>query len=731
MIEVKSNEDTYLEYPYNPIVENIVDVLVAKTQNYSRDFFRLQTNFYLSLIPSALNIKINSKITGTIPINFYGVNLSYSGSGKGFSTVFLENELLGLFKDTFINEVYKDKVDVSLEKESLIRSHKNNSDSQDELEKLEKEFNSYGSYKFSFDSATTPAIKQYRNKIMLAKIGSINLIIDEVGSNLKSNLEPLYTFLELYDKGLLKDKLIKNTSEQQRYKELYGSTPANLLLFGTPTKVFDGGDIEDNFFELLEIGYARRCFFSLSNKDIRLTEYSIEELYDLMANQEKQKLVEKLATKLNVLANINLVGITLNVDKEIEIKLLKYRSDCEKLSQQLPEHQEILKNELSHRYFKTLKLAGVYALISGSAKIEEEHLKQAIRFAEDSGKALVNMLNRPKPYERLAKFIADGKGKKFTQVDLMEELPYFKGSVAQKQDLMNMAIAWGYGNNIIIKKHNQEGIDFYSGDSLEETNLEKLKISYSQYFGDGYINALVNFHKDFDTLIKQENYNWTNHFLKEGKRDKDHIIEGFNCVVLDIDKETTINQAKEILKDYSYIIHTTKRHLVLDEETGECNDRFRIILPINYELNLTEPDYKQFMFNIEKLFPFCLDSQTFQRNRKWSCNPNAVIFKNEGKLLNILPLVPKTSKEQEFQKMQEKLNSLDAIDRWFIHKIEFEKEPRNNTLLRYAFMLADSGMQVKEIENRVLNLNKSLKNPLDSGEIEKTIFVSLNKRYGV
>lgn len=731
MIELKEDKDKYKDYPYNPLVEEIVNILVNKTQNQNREFFRLQTNFFLTLIPSSLNIKINSKLTGKIPVNFYGVNLAPSGIGKNFSSNLLEYEILGKFKRKYLEDTYPNFTKNTLEIVALQRTNKNSDTTQEEeLEKVEKEFKSYGSYKFNFDSATTPALKQFRHKIILGGIGSLNFIADEISVNLKSNLEPLYTYLELYDKGLVKDKLLKNTAEQERYKELIGQTPCNLLLFGTPTKLFDGGDIEDIFFDLLDMGYARRCFFANGKKELNQIK-NIEDLYNLISNENQEELVEKLSSKFERFANVNLVNLEIKVSKEIDIELLKYRTDCENIANKLPEHQAILKAEISHRYFKTLKLAGVYALLSGSTEIKLEHLKQAIKFAEDSGKAFISILNRPKPYERLAKFIADGKGKKYTQVDLIEELPYYKGTITQKQELMNMAIAYGYSNNIIIKKNIQEGIEFYSGDSLEETNLEKLKISYSQYFGDGYVNALVNFLKDFDTLIKQENYNWTNHFLKDGKRDKDHILEGFNCVVLDIDKETTINQAKEILKDYSYIIHTTKRHLKLDEETGKCNDRFRIILPINYELNLTEPDYKQFMFNIEKLFPFCLDSQTFQRSRKWSCNPKAVIFKNEGKLLNILPLVPKTTKEQEFQKIQEKINSLDAIDRWFIHKITFEGEPRNNTLLKYAFMLADSGMQVKEIENRVLNLNKSLKNPLDNGEIEKTIFVSLNKRYGV
>lgn len=66
---------------YNPTVEKIVDILVNKTQNYNRDFFRLQANFYVALVASTMGIRVNTPFTGTIPVNFYGVNLASSGSG--------------------------------------------------------------------------------------------------------------------------------------------------------------------------------------------------------------------------------------------------------------------------------------------------------------------------------------------------------------------------------------------------------------------------------------------------------------------------------------------------------------------------------------------------------------------------------------------------------------------------------------------------------------------------
>lgn len=639
----------------------------------------------------------------------------------------MENRVLGAFRNKFIHDIFPSKVNISLDIEALNRASVTGKSHQEALDQLHKEFKSYGAYKFTFDSATSPAVKQFRHKLLLAKLGSINFIVDEIGANLKANLEPLHTFLELYDLGLIKDKLTKSTQENVRFQELIGSTPANLLLFGTPSKLLDGGSIENEFYDLLEMGYARRCFFAISRKDVRLTDLTPEELYDAMSNQGQESDIFDIADKLENLANINLCNAVITANRDIGIKLLEYRRECELQASELPEHQEILKSEMSHRYFKVLKLAGAYAFLDGKLTIHEDHLNQAIKFAEDSGKALVALMNREKPYERLAKFIAYGRGKQFTQVDLVEELPYYKGTMAQKNELMSMAVAWGYTNNILIKKTITDNIEFFSGESLKETDLSKIKIAYSQFFADGYINQEIDWYTGFPKLLPLKNYHWTNHFSHDGKRSNESMIQGFNVIVLDIDGGTTLNQARELFKDYEYIIHTTKRHQVNDPETGECNDRFRMILPMNYELALSEPEFKKFMENVKQWCPFELDTQTFQRSRKWSCTENTQIFTNKGKLVDILPFIPRTTREAEFSKMQESLNSMDAVEKWFAQQMQ--NGNRNNQMIRFALMLLDSGLDLVAIEEKIMEFNDKLSNPLDKAEIEQTIFKTLRKKY--
>lgn len=719
-------------WQYNQMVEDIVNVLVAKTQNYNKNFFRLQANFYLTLIPSSLNISINSKITTKIPINFFGINLADSGTGKGLSTSYLEHTILSKFTKKFTYQTLQDKALLSIDLEANKRANlpKYSDMSMDMIrDKILAEYESYGAYKSVFDSATTPAIKQFRNKLLLAGLGSLNMIIDEIGGNLKANIDPLFTYLELFDKGITKDKLIKSTSDNVRYIELSGSTPANLLLFGTPSKLLDGGSVEKDFFDLLDTGYARRCFFGISKKKELNVELSIDDLYNTIVATNNSTKINQYINLFENLSNINLCNKVLDVQESVDKLLLEYRQFCEKRALDFGEHQEIQKAELAHRYFKALKLAGTYAFLDGSFEIKEQHLQQAIKFAEDSGEALKEILYREKPYTRLAKYLQSNKGKSYTLVDLTEDLPYVRGTKNQKEELILMATTWGFTNNILIKKEIINNIPFYSGESLDFTDLEKLNVSYSSQLSDGYLNEQINW-SQLPRLISTENYHWCNHHLNNGKRNEASVIPGFNLLVLDIDNGISMDMVSNLLKKYTFLIHTTKRHLQEFDENGNPIERFRIILPIKYTLSLNTQDYKKFMQNVEKYFPFSTDSATFQASRKWLTkipSQQLDIYENKGVLFDVISLIPNTIKEKEFNTLSESISNLEPIEKFFRFEIETNGN-RNNHLIRYGLMLVDSGKPQKEIEKILLNFNANLSNPLPVPEIESTIFKTIQNK---
>jgi hypothetical protein len=719
---MKTNE----EMQFHPTAERLVEILCNKTQNDNPLFFRVLVGYYFSMVASMMRTTIVTHDRGEIPVNMYALNLGTSGSGKGFSTNIIENDVIGRFRARFLEETFTILAEQNLPKLAVKRAARKSVDPEEELVRVQKEFDELGTLVFSFDSGTPAAIKQMRHKLLMADAGSVNLQIDEIGSNLLSSVEVLNTYLELYDVGKIKTKLIKNTSDNKRNEEIPGQTPTNMMLFGTPAKLLNGSKVEEELYSMLETGYARRCFFGYSKASDIKKELTPEQVYDMLTDKSSNVWMEDLADKLDQLADIVNVNKRLVLTKDTSLLLIEYKLKCEKIAHELPEHEEIKKAEISHRYFKALKLAGAYAFIDDSPELTSEHLYNAIKLAEESGAAFDKLLTRDRTYIKLAKYLGSVR-RDCTQADLVEDLPFYRGAASQKTEMLSLATAWGYRNNIIIKKSFSDGIEFLRGETLKASRLDSMIVAYSTDITTDYANERA----PFDQLHKLTNHpsmHWLSHHVAGGYRNEDNAIPGFNLVVIDVDGGIPLSTVKTLMASYKYLIYTTKRH-----QTAEANgeERFRLILPISYELQLDAKDFKEFMANIYEWLPFSVDDGTGQRARKWmSCAQNnegmpSIYEYNEGDILDVLPFIPKTSKNEERKALLQDQQGLDNLERWVMNNIGDGN--RNNMLLRFAMILVDAGFQFEPIRQKVLHLNERIADKLDEMEIMSTIMVSVTK----
>lgn len=705
----------YDQMQYHPTAEKLVEILCSKTQNTNPLFFRVLVAYYFSVVAAQMRCMIATPDRGDIPVNMYALNLSPSGTGKGHSTGIIEDSVINEFRMRFLDETFPILAENNLAKLANKRAIRNNEDPDDVLKAVEREFRAAGSMLFSFDSGTSPAVKQMRHKLLMADSGAVNLEIDEIGSNLMANTEVLETFLELYDKGKVKTKLIKSSNDNQRNEEIRGSTPTNMMLFGTPTKLFDGATTEAHLYSMLDTGYARRCFFGYLRNASKNLQMTAEEVYNLSTNQDDDDYMEELSERLGNLADIVNVNKRLVMSKDTSLLLIEYRLKCEREAFDLPEYEEMRKAEMSHRYFKVLKLAGAYAFIDEAPELTPEHIYNAIKLAEDSGDAFAMMLTRDRPYVKLAKYLA-AIGKEVTQADLVEDLPFYKGGVAQKNEMLSLATAYGYKNNIIIKKAFNDGIEFLRGESLKPTNLSQLRVAYSTEITENYHNELAPFDQ-LHKLTQAPNLHWVSHHLTGGYRNEENCIPGTSMLVIDVDGGVSMSTAQLLLKDYKFLMYTTKRHT-------EEENRFRIILPINYEIALDAKDFKELMNNVYEWLPFEVDDVTNQRSRKWMSHAGTHVY-NDGETLDVLPFIPKTSKNEARRDLFKSQQSLDNLERWVINNTGDGN--RNNQLLKYAFVLVDAGFDFEGIRSRVNELNNKLPDKLEEGEIMGTIMVSVGK----
>lgn len=705
---------------HHPAIEEIVEVLCNKTQNTDRGFFRTEVAYFLGKMAACMRATIVTKDRGELPVNIYALALASSGFGKGYSVNIMENEFIKGFKKRFMEETLPTVADKHLWDIANERALRNGSDQQEEKEKVDAEFKRAGAYTFTFDSGTAPAVKQLRHKLMMAECGSINLQMDEIGSNLLANVEVLNLFLELYDQGLVKQKLTKNTADNTRGEELDGKTPTNMLLFGTPGKLFDGSQTEDQFYSFLETGYARRCIFGHGSQTRKaFNTMDPVEIYNRLLQPSNNLTVNKWANLFHQLADPSVFGWKVVVEDVVAVKLLEYRIACERAADKMADHEEIRKAELSHRYFKALKLAGAFAFIDQSLEITADHLMSAILLVEESGFAFQTILNREKTYVKLAKYIA-AVDTDVTHADLNEALPFYKSGNAARNEMMTLATAWGYKKHIIIKKSFIDGIEFFRGETLTETNLDELILSYSDHWAYNYLNEKVAFDQ-LSILTQAPGMHWANHHFKNGHRAEENTVAGFNMLVLDVDGGSSLSAVHELMRDYKFMTYTTKRH------TPDHN-RFRMILPINYILEFDGDEYKEFMENVMGWLPFKIDEAANQRSRKWeSFDAGSFHYHMDGETLDALAFIPKTSKNEAYKQQFQQVQSLDNLERWFAQRILTGN--RNNQLLRYALTLVDSGMSLLEVGKQIHAFNAKLNTALPESEIDSTIMVTVAKRY--
>ena len=704
----------YNDKAYFPIAEEIVDAQCAITQVDDRGFFRNLVSFTFWQIASMMRATIYTQSFGmNIPINGYVINLAIQGYSKNKSLGIINDRVTNLFTKRFLEETLSLVVDDTLNTLAMNEAIKNNTDQEEELQKLEKEYKGYGEFLSSFDSGSKPAFKQYRAKQLLVPIGSLNLIMDEIGSNLSGNSEILTAFLEAYDTGEIREKLKMNTKDSQRTKERKGRVPCNLLAFGEPTKLLDGNRTEEEFDALLGTGFARRCIFGFGKTNIKPKDVSAKEIFEYLKDPKHSNSLNSIAQKLEILADPLNFNKKILIDEEAEILLHQYKLDCEKISFTLGEHETLRKRELEHRYWKTLKLAGSYAFVDNSYQISQEHIQYAISLVEDSGEAFEKILTRERPYVRLAKYLAS-IGSEVTQVDLIEA-GVLKGTESQKRELITLATAYGYKNNIIIKRFSLDGIDFLLGESLKETNLDSMILSYSNQLAEGYKPRFTEWGKLYKGF-QADNIHWCNHHFVEDYRLEKNAIPGFNMVVLDIDGSVSLDLVHALLKDFTFLTYTTKRHT-------EDTHRFRLILPISHEVKLSDKDFSEFMKNVCNWLPFEVDN-THQRSKKWLSNKGSYHY-NNGEILDALQFIPKTSKADEFKKKYVDSSSLNHLERWFSNQME--EGNRNNVLIKYALLLVDMGLDEDNIQSKVSGFNSKLSNPLEEIELQTTIFRSVIK----
>lgn len=719
-----TKEIDYANLPHFHMIEGLTNALMAKTGQTEPHFFRILGAYFFSLIAANMRVSVSTKDRGLFPVNLFAISLASSGHGKGHSVSILSETVMEPFMNTFMKSTMPLVIDGRLQDLAVKRARANGETTpEEELVNVQRDFASTGPYLPVFDSGTSPAFKQLRTQLLMSTIGCLNMRTDELGSNLSGIEEILGAFIEAFDVGVINPKLVKHTKDQQRLAVDTGRTPAMWLGFGTPVRVLDGGKTESDFMSHLETGFARRCFFGYCTDDTHAVDMTPDQIYDVRVNPKSAAYLDSLGTQLEACADVSNHNAKIIMSREMSIKLIAYEMRNQALAKELPEQQIIQQTELLHRHAKVLKLAGAFAFVNGDTEITEETLNAAIRMGEDSGKHFHNMLQRDPAHIRLCKYIGS-MGTAMTQADLIQNLPYYKGTEGARRDMMTLAAAWGMRNNIAISRRFTAGVEEIQGAMLKDTDLDSVTFSYSKDLSQNYRASNADFFK-LHKLITLPDYHWVTHSFKQGHRHSDDVIPGFNLLVLDVDDGLSIKTAKMLLKDYTYCIHTTKSHGKIHDGAGVQVDKYRVIIPLSHTLKLSVSDYTLFMESVFDVLPFAVDTATKDIARKWATHKGDYWY-NTGKLWDVLPHIPATKRADDHNEAISQLFSLSHIERWFCSNTASGN--RSNNLFRFGAMLVDAGNTIDLVKKAVTDLNDKLPQPLEQKELDNTVFRSLHRR---
>lgn len=641
-----------------------------------------------------------------IPVNYFGISIARSGSGKSF--VYQKT------KELFDIQRWEKAIEVSY--------NLANKELPDDNISIDGEKYNVKNFLPSFEN-TIEGTKEglYLRALAISKsfAGSLNIINEEIMDIIMAS--NMNSMKELYD-GIFLGKIIKSNMN----KNIYGIR-TNMLLFGSSTGLKKDSKVYEYFQKALNSGIYRRSFIYY---------------------EEPQKLsincLNDNVDKLNLSYINNMIKDNANSYQKGFPTFIEVSNEADKLL-------AIINNELiefSNQYLdderfsaeigsfdKILKLAGLHAILNMRYKIDERDVGYAYdlykRFRE-TNKTLFNVEPQHKRIYKIIKSLG-----KCTKTDILERDIFNRLSFNEDLALIE---EYCYKNNEQLCVTGSK-IKFYEIKSLDRTSLGKIIVSIpavdnnertTNYrsmtipmFGENSIQKLVMSSKVSNFCLV--------HF-EQGKRSKNNVIPKINCIGIDVDTGSLSETIKKLNdSNIVYIIYTTKSHQ--KEKNGFISDRFRIILPLSNVIDIEPDRYSAFIQNICSSFNIeTYDTNALDMSRLWFTNQEAEVFTNtSGSIFNPLPYLPETEMDNEITKMvelsgddDEIIRRINGMIRWTISNSV--QGYRNNNLAKLAFFVYDLTGNKELAKSVVLSTNKMLTEPLNEIEIYKTIFISLERK---
>lgn len=687
----------------NGIVKECVDIIQLNKSDIPEKIAIQAVHYVLSMAASLKRVTLKGLDDNNVPLNYYGVTFANSGRGKDLSVSIALKMISGVI----------DRYNTRLE--DIVSSYVSRGVEMN-IPSLENK------------EGTTSGFLQDRNVLDIIKIGSTNIRVEELVSVLKtSDFEQVLNLLtESWQDGSNASRSFKSYMSPK-----VEFVPANALLYSSPEGFRNEGNKQfQGFVDNLANGMARRSYIVFDESDVEAESEPTEESLKQYAENIKQS-KERLNSMSEYIASIingNVKEIEFGIDAELETK--KYEAKNKNIVATSPLLKNAVKAELLARAYKIRRLAGLYALYDGSNEVSIENINDAIEWAEMLNKDLTIALNAETVAEKIFDYL--NKVEKYSsQTDIMK---YYKLTAKDfKENIEEVhTVAYDNGSVMQTKVFDKEA-------KVIKYNIVKGKKTESNNMICSASNDMSNFesqsigYKQLPNLVKGKyGKNYSAGTFINGKRNKDNYIRRQNLIIFDVDEGTSIEDAKYYLENYRGFIATTRNHN--KEKNGKTCERFRIVLISKFEFNLDHESYKDTLTNFALLHNLEVDFPTIEPARLYYANPDSEItYLNGEELVDLREYIPETRevksteraiKHGETYSKEEKVNGLD---KYFL--MQTSKGNRNVNLIRYGLALLDKKqLDLDTAKAKVLSINSMLIEPLDEGEIERTIFKTMSRK---
>ena len=740
-----------------------IDLVTAKTAKFSDIGALMTTNYALSHIFGQLRPVINDSVYSADPLtpNFFSILVSKSGSGKDAAY----NAVMKACKNALSTiEASREEAVVERAKERalrVLRAEKPSSTMSD------VEYADYGQYlpkplllRTILSSDTTRGgMAVLLNKMQKESLGVPSAFFGEFGLSLKQGktIDELFKLLgELYDMGCSEGPEFKSEeSKEEPIKNMY----PNFLGHTAPKILFGDVKVRESLDNLFHMMLARRCWFAMPDGYEAIENNPIPS--SLAEAREWAEKSREAITKSSIALGEK---ISLAVDTMLDKPSMRtltfaegadslyddYFGYCNRRAELLPD-SSIQQTEMSGRAFKMARLAAIWQLAENDNVITREIMASAIYLAEYNSKYLDDFtrLVNSKPYVLMADYFLRGK-ETITLAEALE-VGYIIKITPTFSEVLEPLNSYLDKNGVCTYEQETKVFTYTPFEIVEEKDTSGYTVSYRKVEGmskeertkpellnnftdvkeNGSLTLFENIMKK-DTIYNVFKYADTtdeNGVVTKFNRAQENIISNTKLVVIDVDESPVpIEMVHMYLEELRHVICTTS-----DKEN---RFKFRILLPVNIEIDGTNPKVYSYVTKriaadlLVKADPTCFNPA----QPMYSYKDSEVFTQKEGELYDVSEYLKEFASNVETKMSvpipkaktpaarKTKVNKvMNDVNRVFEYAISAPNGMGSYSLARAALHMIDLEFNKEEFITTINYINSVWLNPMNQDRLDKTL----------